>query len=659
MDMSDPTKFALLTDANGGSFTDATAYTTGRTIVGNVVTFTGATITHGHFFSLASSLIPGPGGVAATTVWLRADEGVYNNAGTTLATNTQTVQQWVTTGGLGAATAQQPTNANKPTFRTNVANGNPVVRFANTTFLDFGNLGISGTSDLSMTMVFKPTVTTGGTFNDSNGRYMIDRINSTAQRISLKLLSTGKIGFQEQTDAGAVDGVSTTTSVSTTTMQIVDFYRDYSVRYGIYYNGSQEGTLAESGGTLTFPNPRLGALPAGNGGLTGDIAEYIFFNRDITTLERNRIDSYLAIKYGITLDQFTLTNYTASDGVVIYPATSSHSSYVADIAGIGKDNVSRLTQSSSKSANANAVLTVSSPSSLGDTDFLVWGDNAGTLTSGTDADVDGTVIKGRLSRVWRVAERNDVGTVTISFDLTQVPGAKTQTDLRILIDRNGDGFADNDVTPVAGTLVGQIFTVTGVDLHDLDYITVGTRNLASTPLPIQLVDFDVSAHPDGVLANWETTNEINNDFFTLERSTDGEEFEDVMRIPGAGTSEGTLYYEAIDTPYTLGDFYYRLKQTDFDGKTATSGIRKVTLTKSLFYVKVYPNPVDRGEFTIELPADNYAASVEMLNSAGQIVYSGTTRSSNNTVDVKELPKGIYFLRVLSNSGVSTSKLVLR
>jgi hypothetical protein len=76
-------------------------------------------------------------------------------------------------------------------------------------------------------------------------------------------------------------------------------------------------------------------------------------------------------------------------------------------------------------------------------------------------------------------------------------------------------------------------------------------------------------------------------------------------------------------------------------------------------VTIHPNPVDRGELNVVMPADDYAAQIQILNSAGQVVFTGTTTSSNSTVNVSDLPKGIYFVRVLSNSGASSQKLVIR
>jgi len=662
VDMTDPTKFALLIDGNG-VFSDATAHTTGRSIVGNVVTFTGATISTNNYFALASAAIPGPGGVAATTVWLRADEDVYNNAGTTLATNGQTVQQWNTRGGTTAANAIQTTGANKPTYVTGVAsaNGNPVVRFAGgTQFLDFGTLSITSTSDLSGTMVVRPTTTSGGATNDFAGSYLLDRTANTTSLFSLKQLTGSKFTLQEQSNTGTLDGVSTTTSINTATPQIIDFYRDYSVRFGINYNGAAETTLPDVAGALTFPNLRLGARRQGDNGIVGDVAEFIFYNRDITTVERNRIDSYVALKYGITLDQNAgLQNYTSSDGITIYPAASSHSGFVADIAGIGRDIVSRLVQTNSKSSNANSVVRVHTPSAMTDLEFLVWGDNGGSLTAPTASGVDGTLIKRRLSRVWKVEERGDVGTTTFVFDLTNVPGAKVQADLRMLIDQNNNGFADNDVTPRTGTLAANIFTVTAVNLPDDASFTIGTTNIATTPLPIQLVSFDVALEKTGVISHWETAVEINNDYFTLERSFDGKKFVEALRVDGAGNSQEAHYYEALDNPRAHGTVFYRLKQTDFDGKTAYSEVKKVLLPNIPFFVNLYPNPASSGEFTTELPLETTQVTIQVMNSAGQVVFTSRGNGPVQKWNVGDLPAGIYFVRILSNGGASAHKLVLK
>lgn len=665
IDMSDPTRFALLTDADG-NFSDATALTTGRSIVGNIVTFTGASINNNEYFSLACPLIPGPGGVAAPTIWLRADEGVYANAGTTLATDGQLVQQWNTTGGITATNATQATVANRPMYLTNIANGNPVVRFAITRFLDFGSINISATSDLNMAAVFRPITLNGGALTNTNGGYILDRTTNTTPVFSLKITNTGGVGLQQRTDANPpLGGVSSTSSVSTLAPQIVDFSRDYAVRFGFYYNGALENVLAEAGGPLTFPIPRIGARQGGIQGLNGDVAEFIFFNRDISNSERNRIDSYLAIKYGVTLNQVSLTNYTASTGTVVYPATSTHSTYNRDIAGIARDAASRLNQTNSQSANSNSVVRMQNPSSLDDLDFLMWGSNGGNLSTRNTVDVDGTTIKGRMSRVWRAAETGEAGTVTVSFDLAMV-GAKTQADLRLLIDRDGDGFADNDVAPLTGTLTGDIFTVTGVNFQNNDYFTIGSTNLTTTPLPIELVSFNGSYEQPVVVLDWKTASELNNDYFTIERSASGVQFEELGKVPGAGTTSQPRSYSFVDASPFPKQTYYRLKQTDYNGASEYSEIIRVETSQDKERkMSVYPNPNTGTEITLTL--DNHTPfqlnSLEIVSQQNVMLESftsGTGSANQYTFKFgRQLSRGLYIVRVRYNNKLESVKLIVQ
>lgn len=492
----------------------------------------------------------------------------------------------------------------------------------------------------------------------------MDRTTNTTPVFSLKLLSTTRATLQERIDAGpAFDGPATTTMLSTFVPHIIDYYRDYAVRFGIHYNGAGENILNEAGGPLTFPTPRIGARESGNNGLIGDFAEFIFYNRDITAAERNRIDSYLAIKYGITLDQVTATNYTASTGTVVFPATTTHSGYNRDIAGIGRDAVSRLNQTNSQSANINSIVRMQSPSNLDDLEFLMWGSNGGNLTVRNTVDV-GAPILGRMTRVWRVAETGETGTVTVSFDLSMYPN-KTQATLRLLIDRDGDGFADNDITPLTGTLTGNIFTVTNVNFQHGDFFTIGSTNLTATPLPVELVSFTGAYEHPVVSLDWKTESELNNDYFTLERSASGLQFEELARIEGAGTTNDMQTYNYVDQSPFPNETYYRLKQTDFDGTTSYSKIIRVETGKAKKgLMTVYPNPNKGNEFSLAL--DNNTPfqlnQVEIISQQNVLLASYTPETESATEFSfklgRELAPGLYIVRIKYNNKLEAVKLIV-
>lgn len=169
-----------------------------------------------------------------------------------------------------------------------------------------------------------------------------------------------------------------------------------------------------------------------------------------------------------------------------------------------------------------------------------------------------------------------------------------------------------------------------------------------TPLPVTLLDFNVV--PDHSFAKiiWETISEINNDYFTIERSADLSNFESVAAIPGAGNSRQQRNYSFTDIEPLPGLSYYRLRQTDYDGNYTFSGIRTFR-NNDVQQLTLYPNPAnDRIYLTglKEIPS----GSLTIVSSNG-IVYRIIPRIvSDNTVllDVSQLSEGIYLIRGLDD-----------
>ena len=103
--------------------------------------------------------------------------------------------------------------------------------------------------------------------------------------------------------------------------------------------------------------------------------------------------------------------------------------------------------------------------------------------------------------------------------------------------------------------------------------TFGATN--SVILPIELIEFKAELKNNIIEINWITATEINNDFFTIERSSDGILFESVITKKGAGSSTKAINYSSLDDKPLNGISYYRLKQTDFDGSFTYSNIVKL------------------------------------------------------------------------------------
>ena len=100
---------------------------------------------------------------------------------------------------------------------------------------------------------------------------------------------------------------------------------------------------------------------------------------------------------------------------------------------------------------------------------------------------------------------------------------------------------------------------------------------ANNPLPIELTRLNARVENNVVRLEWETASETNNDFFTVEKSSDAINFEKLTIVQGAGNSTKQIRYSIIDDSPINGISYYRLKQTDFDGLLEFSGVISVQL----------------------------------------------------------------------------------
>ncbi|MFL5752085.1 MAG: glycine-rich domain-containing protein, partial [Bacteroidia bacterium] len=157
------------------------------------------------------------------------------------------------------------------------------------------------------------------------------------------------------------------------------------------------------------------------------------------------------------------------------------------------------------------------------------------------------------------------------------------------------------------------------------------------PLPVTLVKFDATKNNKQVDLYWKTSSEENCSHFTVQRSLDGANFEDIGFVKAAGNSNVPLeYYFTDESPSMSGVSYYRLKQTDFNGEESVSSMKVVEFehnSKENFIV--YPNPSSKGESTIKtLNFDVAVIEVIIEDYTGKVVYSKTLGVFENEVSIK-------------------------
>lgn len=165
-------------------------------------------------------------------------------------------------------------------------------------------------------------------------------------------------------------------------------------------------------------------------------------------------------------------------------------------------------------------------------------------------------------------------------------------------------------------------------------------------LLVELLTFDAKVKDRNVELSWSTLFEKNNDFFTIEKSIDGQQWELVENLKGAGNSGVLIHYSSTDERPYLGVSYYRLTQTDFNGEKKQIGIEAVNFVLEEA-ISVYPNPTDgklsivTDKFDIEEIGLYNFNNQDMLNEAIVLSMDGHFIA----LDLTALPTGIYYVKI--------------
>ena len=198
----------------------------------------------------------------------------------------------------------------------------------------------------------------------------------------------------------------------------------------------------------------------------------------------------------------------------------------------------------------------------------------------------------------------------------------------------------------------------------------GLIDNSSGPLPIELLGFMANLNQDKVDLKWITGSEINNDYFTIERSCDAKKWEEIMITDGAGNSDQIQEYFEVDYEPIGGLSYYRLKQTDFNGEFEYFNIVPIkydpNISKEGGDLNLFPSPVRLGEI-VNVEFENIYEEqllVVLRNIRGQDFYSKIVINSEDGKLVgvpinQDLPSGIYLITATSENQIYSKKLIVK
>ncbi len=300
-----------------------------------------------------------------------------------------------------------------------------------------------------------------------------------------------------------------------------------------------------SNGTLSNADYTRIGHEGGHSFWQGTIAELILYQRKINTTEKQKVESYLAIKYGITLH--TSLDYLDSSGNTIYASTSTHVNYTNNIAGIGRDDTSSLNQTRSKSIHSGNIVDISNATGIGDREFLVWGHDNGPLTTTSTNTPAG---KDMLQRTWRLDQTGDVGTIDLIMNISSMNLSSTNKSHLFLIKNTNINF-----TSVSGIVANysdsSTVTFQDVDFNGDDFFTLAVLDTDSptisyasptqpngTSLVRDYIEVNVSVTDDH-FSN--LTYRLYNSTFSLINKT---VLASISLINFTGVAEGTYHYNA-------------------------------------------------------------------------------------------------------------------
>jgi hypothetical protein len=581
-------------------------------------------------------------------LWLKADAGVFTDAGVTAAANGQDIQQWNDQSCSGFNVTQ--TNAaNKPTWHQYAFNGKPAVYFHGSNGNHYlSNLTQNLVSPGAARTVFIVAKTTCQT-NEGGNLFTFKR---TAPVASLQWYNYAnnivRIYNDDYWNGGinmATVNVSQFTIAQNNPALFTYCVPTANAKIDLYLNGNQQ-TVTQAGNVVN---------ETGTDGFTvgdredfvaqpwkGWIAEVIVYDRALTTTERQSVEAYLQTKYQ--------SNGLPANFTSVPAATVSSNSNQADAV---------WNHTYNNTDNSKIIVSVK--------DNCL---NLGTINSTVYADATAGSYAGNryMRRHYVINPTTDpVGTKRVRLYYTNADFADLQTYIPTLTSASQlvitkfDGTNEDGVyNPAEGTSVlipsSQITTGTVFGVNYLEFDVAGFSEFwihtGSFVLPLSFISFSAQkCNSNNVCLTWKTANEQNVSHFEVERSNEGIHYSIVGTVQAGGNN---YTYEDRQVSWNSKGLYYRIKQVDNDNRSKRSNV--VWLKAGTETLQVYPTLVS-SSFTVQNNSAQ-ARRLQLTDATGKMVLMQRLETGTNVVSMERLANGVYFYAVKEAGGeLITGKII--
>ncbi len=400
-----------------------------------------------------NSIICRPGNIiSSSALWLKADAGI-TSAGSSPGDGS-IVDGWDDQSGNNI-NASQTIPLQMPVYYENIINGHPVLRWDGVDdWYKINDIAGILSGEATFFTVVEP-------FAALDNGYYLSTNTGGYNRIKFGHNPAGELIYDDD-----VTSLSSENYENKKTIIACNITPD--VRVEAYINGKTSIPWTVNMVSTGADRASIGQEFDGAGGDSetsnhwkGDLAEILIYDRMLSENERKTIETYLAIKYGITI---AVENHLYYD----------HEQYAHNIAGLGSDITQCLEQYNSMSVHEEAIVRMQAGNHFSQGDYLVWGHD-GIAPSTTTSQLPNTSLKA-LARSWRITETGDAGTVSVSFDLTGLGLDLSDVNNFALLIDGDDGNFSNAYTHYTGRNIdNNIVTFNDVDFKDDDWFTLAVQ----------------------------------------------------------------------------------------------------------------------------------------------------------------------------------------
>lgn len=243
----------------------------------------------------------------------------------------------------------------------------------------------------------------------------------------------------------------------------------------------------------------------------------------------------------------------------------------------------------------------------------------------------------------------DYSTLVLSINPTLVTGVYPTSWTQYSVNLSGLPAGN---TP--GRLAFRYFVTNGGPTGaNSDYIGIDHFTYDAAVLPVALLNFSVGVQSDNVVnLQWNTAQEINSNYFSVERSLDGKTFNEIGKVRAMGNSNSFQTYHFTDPVISRitnsSIAYYRLRQVDLDSKNTLSNVQQARFKRANVFAIDYASLVNNRIFIRYNVSQSCKVIIKVISQNGQVLFN-TSRSSSTGLNTfesnKDLPKGIYYISI--------------